>query len=99
MGKFKNTFVKEIRAEQERQREQERLRSKHHVDEKNILVVEKSNMVKFLIRTTGRIIRILATMTIFVLATIGLLALVYPEVRTELIHILGQIMADIQKMF
>lgn len=97
MGKFKNTFVKEIRKEQERAREQERLRSKHHVEE-DILIVEKTNMVKFLIRLSGRIIRVLLTVAIFLLATVGLMSLVYPEVRAELFLVFSQIMADLQKM-
>lgn len=95
MGKFKNTLVKGIKEEQEQERKQARLRSKHHIEADNVLVVEKANLLKFIVRTFGRVIQAGATIAIFALAVIGLLALVYPEVRAELLQVLQQITSEI----
>lgn len=98
MGKFKSNFVQAAKREQEREREQERLRKKHHVEDEGIVVVEKNNMVKFLIRNLARLIRIFATILLFTLATIGLLALVYPNVRIELLQVIQQIGMELHRM-
>lgn len=98
MGKFKNTFVKKIKIEQKRQQEQEKLRSKHHLQQEGVLIVERTNMVKFLIRVTGRIIRILSAGILFTLSVIGLLALLYPTVRRELFMVLSRIIGEICHM-
>lgn len=94
MGKFKKEFVTAVKEEQKKEAEQKKLHEKHRVEDENILVVERDNMVKFLIRNSARLIRILATVSLFILATIGLIALVYPEIRTELLLVLQKIFRE-----
>lgn len=94
MGKFRNGFVREVQEEKQREEEQRRLHEKHKIQDENLIVVEKNNMLKFLIRTTGRIIRYVATAAVFILAAVGLLALIYPEIRGELFLVLGTILED-----
>lgn len=98
MGKFRNGFVREVQEEKKREEEQRRLHEIHGIQDENLIVVEKNNMLKFLIRTVGRIVRFVATAAIFVLAAVGMLALIYPEVRGELFLVLGTIFEDAKNM-
>lgn len=91
MGKFKKTLVSAAKADLAQEQEQKRLRKKHHVEEEGLLIVEKDNLVKFLIRCLASVIRIGATIFLFLLAAIGLVSLVYPEVREVLFRVLYQI--------
>ncbi|MCM1244595.1 MAG: hypothetical protein NC293_03015 [Roseburia sp.] len=84
MKKFNGELVKQIRAENEMQKEQLLLKEKYGVDQEDVVIVEKSNLVKFLIRTLARVIRIAANILIFFLSVAGLAALIYPASRMEL---------------
>lgn len=66
---------------------QEELRKKYKVHDKNIKVVEKNNMVKFLIRTLFLLIKILSSILLVTLASIGATAIYYESTREELIKI------------
>ncbi len=66
---------------------QEELRKKYKVEDKNIKVVEKNNMVKFLIRTFFLLIKILSSILLVTLASIGATAMYYESTREELIKI------------
>lgn len=63
---------------------QGRLRQKVGLEDENVVIIEKSNMVKFLIRTCGNIVHVMAAILICGLAFIGLTALIYPGPRAEL---------------
>lgn len=98
MGKFKPTLVKDAKARQEDIREQERLHKKYHLQDPDIRVVEKDNMIKFLIRNAAILIRLALTVLLFLLACIGIICIVYPNIRMELIIVLMQILSEVQKM-
>lgn len=68
--------------------QQEKLRSKHHIQESSTTVVEKW----FVFRYLGQMVRILCTIVILVLSSIGLVSIIYPDTRTALL----QIVQDIQ---
>ena len=52
-------------------------------------VIEKSNMAKFIINLLIRILKTTAVVIVFLLASIGLLCLIYPEPRNALFTILN----------
>lgn len=91
MGKFKKTLVSAAKADLAQEQEQKRLRKKHHVEEEGLLIVERDNLLKFFVRCLASVIRIGATIFLFLLAAIGLVSLVYPEVREVLLRVLYQI--------
>ena len=97
MAKYKESLVKKIRIEQEENQKQKKLQEKYGVQNENVRIVERNNMGKFLVRTMGRCIRITLIM-LFVLAAIGLIALIYPEIRQELIQVLGGVLTEGQKL-
>ena len=77
---------------------QKRLHEKHHIQDPDILVVEKANMVKFLIRCVGNAVRVISSTALFILATAGATAFIYPQVRSALLQVVHQILQDIQRM-
>ena len=91
MGKFKKTLVSAAKADMAQEQEQKRLRKKHHVEEEGLLIVERDNLLKFFVRCLASMVRIGATIFLFLLAAIGLVSLVYPEVREVLLRVLYQI--------
>lgn len=97
MAKYKESLVKKIRIEQKENQKQKKLQEKYGISE-NVRIVERNNMGKFFVRTMGRCIRITALIMLFVLAAIGLIALIYPEIRQELIQVLGAVFAEGQSL-
>lgn len=92
MGKFQSSLVKEIESQREFDSQQSKLKEKHNIADEHIVVVEKDNMSKFMVRTVGNLVRLAATVVLLVLATIGLLTLVYPELRTPFIDVMQSLM-------
>lgn len=66
---------------------QEELHKKYNVEDKNVKIVEKNNMAKFLIKTGILLIKVTASILLVTLASIGLTALYYEQTRSELIKI------------
>lgn len=92
MAKFKKKLVEDIKKEQEEEKRQKALREQYEIEQKDVVVVEKNNMVKFTVSTVTALVRLCATIVILCLATIGLLSLLYPNVRTELMVVLQEYM-------
>lgn len=72
-------YEKKSQMRKERQ-EQEELRKKYDIKEE-VVVKETSNMGKFMIKSIGGVIRIIATVAVLILAAIGIITLIYPESR------------------
>ena len=85
MAKFKKGLVNEIKQEYDEEERQKKLRAKYETSD-DVVIVEKDNTVKFFVRTTGNIIKLITGIIIFILAVIGLTAIIYPDTRNELIH-------------
>lgn len=63
---------------------QGRLRMENGLAGEDVVIVEKSNMVKFFVRTCAALIRTVAALTVTGLAFVGLAALIYPGPRHEI---------------
>ena len=61
-----------IKKENAKEKEQIRLKKKHQIDQENVVVVEKSNTYKFTIKTIIAFIKLIATVTLLILAVIGI---------------------------
>ena len=78
---------------------QAQLKSQYHLeDQDQILIVEKGKTAKYMIGALGSLVRLVATIIILCLAFCGLVALVYPAPREELLSILMRGYADIMNM-
>ncbi|WP_101698694.1 hypothetical protein [Clostridium minihomine] len=96
MGKFSTGFMQEVNKQKEFEKEQEKLKIQHNINEKNVIVVEKNNMVKFTINTIFRIFRYIATVILLCLACIGLAAMIYSAPREEMLVIFYTVIEQIK---
>ena len=64
---------------------------KHHIIDENVVVVEKSNTLKFIIRILVLFLKTAAWITLIILAAVGILCLIYPETRAALFDVLSGI--------
>lgn len=84
MAKFKDSFVSGYEERQKREKEQQNLKNKYKIENENVIVVEKNNMVKFTTNTLIRAIKFVASITLITLACIGLYAIINPDIRAQL---------------
>ena len=75
---------------------QKRIKRKHHIDNENVVVVEKTNTIKFLVKAAGNTVHVIAAVILIGLAIVGLAALLYPEPRSELFTILSETIKQIR---
>lgn len=95
MGKFKDGLYREHIAAQKKAELQEHLHDKHKDVPAEVTIVEKSNTLKFLIRSISAAIRVIATIGVLALAVIGLTAIIYPSTRSDLIIIANDLVKQI----
>lgn len=97
--KYKTGLVKKLREETEFKQAQEDIKRRHHIEAEDIVVVEKSNTFKFTVKLFIQLVRLCATASILVLAAIGLISTIYPQIRNELIDVLSGILYQVIGMF
>ncbi|WP_346663757.1 hypothetical protein [uncultured Merdimonas sp.] len=95
MSKYKKRLVQEVIDKKAFEAKQEQLKEKYQVAEENKIIVEKSNMIKFLIRTAGAVVRVCAGGAVLILAAVGILALIYPGPRREMLLIGQEILEEL----
>ena len=78
-NKFKKGFVAEYKSKKQQEAQENRIKQKHHIIDENVVVVEKSNTLKFIIRILVLFLKTAAWITLIILAAVGILCLVYPE--------------------
>ena len=86
-------LVAGIKEEIQFEESQKNLKEKHHIEDPNVVVMERNNFIKFFIQTGARILRMIATIVLLFLAVIGLITFVYPSLRSDLFLIIK----DVQK--
>ena len=83
--KFKNQLVEQMKQEEKEKEHQESLKERYDIEE-DVVVVEKTNTIKFLLKTMLGGARLIIAILVFILALIGLTALIYPDSRSLLIR-------------
>ena len=91
MSKFKKGFVTGVKKEEAFSKAQKQLHRKYDVQNEKIIIVEKNHFFKFLVNKIVELFKLGMTLALYVLATIGLLTLVYPMTRTEFFTTMVQI--------
>ncbi|MDR2022103.1 MAG: hypothetical protein LBQ71_02350 [Hungatella sp.] len=84
MPEINDMLMKKVKADRAVQEEQEELRKKHKIKNKNVVVVEKSSNFKFLINTLRGILIVAVLIAIAFLIFIALTAICYPEPKQGL---------------
>ena len=93
-NKFKKRLVTQVKKDIAWNQTQEELQNKYHL-KKDVVVVEKANMTKFVVKIVTRFIKTMATIALLSLAIIGLLSLIYPETRKGLVDIYLQTLSQL----
>lgn len=88
-----------IEEEEEKKQEQERLHAKHNIEDEHIVVVEKSNMLKFSVKSISALLHTVATIILLCLAAIGLLCIIYPDTRQAFQEIIMQLISQLTYYF
>lgn len=96
-NKFNPILVKKNKIDSKTKEHQDNLKRKHGIDKDNIVIVEKSNMLKTISSVVSGIFRYVATIAIIGLAFIGIIAIVFPEPRKEIIDIIMQALQEIKR--
>ena len=100
MSKFNTSLVKEVKEEEAFNSKQSKLKEKYNVSDKDIIVVEKNNFIKFFVKTLGAIIRILIWIIFLALACVGIISLVlYPVPRKEVSDIFYEALMQLKIFF
>lgn len=93
MGKYQESLMQEVKKRKEKEVEQKELKEKYNIQEEDVLIVEKSNWLKFFLGVLAGILEKGCMILILILAAIGLIACLYPQSRETLLLI----MKDIQR--
>ncbi len=76
-----------LKQQYDKKQEQKRLKSKYGIQNPDVIVVEKKNVLsqslRILLNAFFLLLRILAILLILLLALIGLAGLIYPNIRSE----------------
>ncbi len=99
MSKFQNGFVSKIEEKKIFEEKQNDLKEKYNINAQDVIIVEKNNVVKFFVKVVISFIKTVATISILVLAAIGLLTVVYPEVRNPFVELLVSFREQIVSYF
>lgn len=94
-NKFRTGLISEYNANKKQQSEQSKIKKKHNINDKNVVIVEKSNTIKFLIKALILLIKTLAWILLITLASIGVLCLLYPDTRQEFMKVITEIFNEI----
>ena len=85
---IKKGLIQEYEEQLQEEANQEKLREKYDVPDENVKIVEKKTTLQFLVRTAGVIIRTIFGAALIALAAAGLIAMIYPAPRAELLIVL-----------
>lgn len=91
-------LVAKIEQEREFEKEQERLREKHQIEAEDVVVVERPSLVKFLLKLGVSTCKTAFTILLLLLALFGLLSLLYPQPREELLQILVSLLTEAKQL-
>lgn len=96
MNKFKKGLVKDIQKEKEFEKEQQNLKEKYSLDvSDDVVVIEKTNAYKFTVKMLVNTVKTLATICLLILATVGLITLIYPNSRNAFFDIMSNIYREL----
>ena len=89
MGRYAGSDY--LQAALDKENEQEQLKLKHDIEDENVVVVEKTPVLSYLLL----VLRVLFTIALFLLAAVGAFSLLYPELRELFFKILSETLKSI----
>lgn len=95
---LKNGLLKQAKEEKKNIQQQIYMHEKYHIQDENKIIVEKNNMFKFFIKSLASVIRIACWIILIMLAAIGLMALIHPDMRAILVQNMYSIFSEIRNL-
>lgn len=95
---LKNGLLKQAKEEKKNIQQQLHMHEKYHIEDENKIIVEKNNMLKFFIKSLATVIRIACWIVLIVLAAVGLMALIHPDMRAILVQNMYSIFSEIRNL-
>ena len=92
---YKDRLGIKVAKKREYEAEQKKLKKKYRITEDGVIQVRKKRILEILIRAGADAIHTITQIMLVVLATIGLMALVYTAPRTDLRIIFGEIVGQL----
>lgn len=89
MGRYANSGY--LQAALDKENEQEQLKAKHNLEEKDVVVVEKTSIFKYLLI----VLRSVFSVLLFGLGAVGAFTLLYPSLRENFLSVLFQVIDSI----
>ncbi len=88
-----------IGEEQRFQNEQRYLKEKYDIPQtEDVIIKERSNALKFTLRILAGAIKTIASIIFICLAAIGILTLIYPQIREEFVTVIQAILGEVSSM-
>ncbi len=97
-NKYKTGLVREFNETRQKIAEENRIRKKYKITDENVVVVEKNNIFKFIVRIVLLTVKTAAWILLILLAAIGIICLIYPETRSALFEVLTGIGKEASEM-
>lgn len=94
--KFRKGFVSEYEEELQEQAEQSELREKYDVDDDKTVKIVKPSAAQFTIATVKEILRIIVAVIFLIFFGIGVLAIIYPGPRSEMLILFQKILNELE---
>lgn len=98
-----NITKQKLRAAWQEQKKQTSLKEQYGIAQPNVVVVERknvlTNILRILLRALGMSLRVASAVSVAVLAVIGLAALIYPDIRGEVVDTGLRIIGEMQSYF
>ncbi|MDY2960024.1 MAG: hypothetical protein SOR72_04415 [Hornefia sp.] len=93
-----NKYMEAVSEQKEFEKNQEKLHEKYEDIEDEKVIVETSNSYKFTVNLIKNITKGIAGIMSIILSTIGILTLIYPNIRYEFFKVLNQILLEVKNM-
>ncbi len=91
-------FINQRLKQKEIKEKQEQLHTKYSDIPEEKVIIEKSNTLKFILSFTANVIKITSEIILMILASVGIISLIYKEPRADLIVIFMDIYNTILSM-
>lgn len=97
MGRYEK-YQEAVREERAFRQEQQRLHEKHEDVEEDTVIIETPHLVKYLLLYLRSLGKTVFGTAMILLATAGLLTLLYPQTRQEFLVVLQGILENIREL-
>lgn len=95
--RLKRGLFKEVEEKRQEEQRQKELREKHDIED-GVVVVEKTNGIKFTIRLLIGMIKTVMAICMIGLCAVGIISLIYPNIRIEFLTVIGKILQEAREM-